>query len=576
MKAPAHARTAPADAALRDFFQDHLEASMRLRPLDATRLGDHRFDHLLDDLSAAAHTRWLAYTRGVLRELPRRVDEARLSAPARIDYAMVRDALERDLWVEQHIRPLELDPRVYTACATEGVYLLFVQSPLPPAANVANALARMAQAPRMLAAARENLRRPPRVVTETAIQQNLGAIGFFERELFELAGKGAPARALKAGAAPVLAALRRHQRFLERELLPRADGEWRLGPRTFARKFELELAAGVSPGAVLAEAEVEFQRVTAEMYVIARQLWCRLCPRRTLPPTDAEGRRATVRAVLEAIGRDHARPEDLVREARATVAGLKRFISARGLLRLPVPDRCQIVEMPEFRRGNSLADLTSAPPLDANRPSLYAIGPGPRDWPAARVRSLLEEYNRRMLRVLTIHEAYPGHYVQLDYANRQPSLVRRVCGSGVYCEGWAVYCEQMLLDEGYGGGDLALRLVALKFYLRAVANAILDQGLHGGNLDEAAALRFLCDEAFQSDGEARLKIVRAKQSSVQLSSYFVGRMAFARLRQEIQREQGDAFDLGRFHDVVLRQGSVPVKYLPELVRAGLRRTGGKG
>ncbi len=175
-----------------------------------------------------------------------------------------------------------------------------------------------------------------------------------------------------------------------------------------------------------------------------------------------------------------------------------------------------------------------------------------------------------MLQILTIHEAYPGHYVQLEYANRNPSLIRRVLGSGVYIEGWAVYTEQMMLDQGYGEGGLPLRLTQLKFYLRAVANAILDHRMHCTELSDEAALQFLTGEAFQSEGEARLKIIRAKQSSCQLSTYFVGRMAMYRLRQEIEREWQDRFDLGRYHEAVLDLGSVPVKYLPELVRERLK------
>jgi uncharacterized protein (DUF885 family) len=174
-----------------------------------------------------------------------------------------------------------------------------------------------------------------------------------------------------------------------------------------------------------------------------------------------------------------------------------------------------------------------------------------------------------MLQILTIHEAYPGHYVQLEYSNRCPSLIRRVLQSGVFIEGWAVYTEQMMLDQGYGNGELALRLNQLKFYLRAVANAILDHKMHCTEITDDQALTFLVNEAYQSEGEARLKIVRAKQSSTQLSTYFVGRMAHYRLRQEIQRELGDQFDLGRFHEAVLDHGSVPVKFLPDLVRKRL-------
>ncbi|HWN94677.1 MAG TPA: DUF885 domain-containing protein, partial [Methylomirabilota bacterium] len=246
------------------------------------------------------------------------------------------------------------------------------------------------------------------------------------------------------------------------------------------------------------------------------------------------------------------------------------FIREKNILRLPEPDRCQIIEMPEFQRGNSVAYLNGAPPLDPDAPSMYAISPPAKDWSAKQTQSLLEEYNRHMLQILTIHEAYPGHYVQLEYSARVPSLIRRVLGSGVYIEGWAVYTEQTLLDQGYGDGDLALRLNQLKFYLRAVANAILDHKLHCANMSDEEAIKLMTEGAFQSEEEARQKLIRAKQSSTQLSTYFVGRMAHVRLREKVQRELGDTFDLARYHEAVLTQGSVPVKYLPELVRTKLK------
>jgi uncharacterized protein (DUF885 family) len=302
---------------------------------------------------------------------------------------------------------------------------------------------------------------------------------------------------------------------------------------------------------------------------VARQLWSRYFPRLALPPDDAAGRRATIQQVLGQIGLDHGRPEDLVRDVTRTVSEIKRFIRERDILRLPDPDTCRIVEMPEFKRGNSTAYMNAAPPLDPKALGYYAVSPPPRDWDAQRVKSYLEEYNRNLLQILTIHEAFPGHYVQLEYANRVLSPIRRVLQSGVYIEGWAVYTEQMMLDQGYGGGDLPLRLTQLKFYLRAVGNAILDHQMHCTDLSDEAALKFLTEQAYQSEGEARLKIIRAKQSSVQLSTYFVGRMAHYRLRQAVERELGGQFDLGRFHEAVLAPGPVPVKYLPELVRARL-------
>jgi hypothetical protein len=560
-----------ADARLEAFFRDYLDAHFEQQPLEATRLGDHRFDHLLDDVSKESREQWEALARRTLRQLPRAVDKDELSRAGRIDFEILEHELRKTLWLMENTRPFEEDPRAYNAYISDGVYMLLTQSTLPPETNIANSIARMAQVPRVVEAAKANLRRPPGQHLETAILQNQGAIGFYETGLFELAGDTEQLDTLKSAAAEVVSVLKEYHEFLDGELRSRADGEWRLGRRKFSRKLELVLDAGYSANDVLRDAEAEFERVRRDLYVLARQLWSRYFAGEPLPPDDPEGRRETTAKVLEAIGREHGKPEELVRDARATVDRLTSFIRENDILRLPEPDRCEIIEMPEFRRGNALAYLDAAPPLEPATASYYAISPPPSDWDAERVRSFLEEYNRHMLQVLSIHEAYPGHYVQLEYANRVPSLIRRVLGSGVYIEGWAVYTEQMMLDQGYGDRDPALRMSQLKFYLRAVANAILDHRMHCARMSEEEALRFLVEDAFQSEGEARLKVVRSKQSSVQLSTYFVGRMAHYRLRQEIQRELEDEFRLGRYHEAVLEQGSVPVKYLPELVRARLNR-----
>jgi len=557
------------DPALESFFQQHLEEWFRLRPLDATRLGDHRFDDRLDDLSPSARQRAAEQTRQTLADLPRRVSRSDLSPDAQVDYDIFEHELEKSLWLTTHTRPFEEDPRVYNDSINDSVHLLLTQSTLPRETNVANVIARMRQIPRLIAQARSNLRNPPRVLVETAIRQNRGAIVFFESDLHSIAQPTSQAEALAAAVRPVVAALRDYQAFLEEDLLPRAAGDWRLGQERFRRKLELELDAGLTADQVLAEAEAEFARVERDLYVIARQLWSQCCPGAVLPPDDPDGRQSTVQAVLDAIARDHSTPESLVADVETTVRQVREFLAAHDLLRLPDPDRCRIIEMPEFQRGNSTAYMNSPPPLDPRAAGFFAVSPPPADWSADRIRSYFEEYNRRMLHILTIHEAYPGHYVQYEYANRHPSLIRKVLGSGVYVEGWAVYTEQMLLDQGYGQGDLALRLTQLKFYLRAVANAILDHRLHCSGWTDDQAFEFLTRRAFQSEGEARLKIIRAQQSSVQLSTYFVGRLGHYRLRQQIQREMGDRFRLGRYHEAVLAQGPIPMKFLPDRVRSHL-------
>jgi uncharacterized protein (DUF885 family) len=227
--------------------------------------------------------------------------------------------------------------------------------------------------------------------------------------------------------------------------------------------------------------------------------------------------------------------------------------------------------MPEFQRGNSTAYLNPAPPLDPKAVSFYAISPPPKDWSPEKSATLLEEYNNYMLKILTIHEAYPGHYVQLEYSNRHPSRIRRVLQSGVFIEGWAVYTEQMMLDQGFGDGDPALRLHQLKFYLRAVVNAIIDHRMHCENVSDDEVLKLLIEGAYQSEAEARLKVIRAKQSSCQLSTYFAGRTAHYRLRQSMQEALGPSFRLDQYHEAVMSQGSIPVRLLPDLVRQKLMK-----
>ncbi|RPF92024.1 MAG: DUF885 domain-containing protein, partial [Roseibacillus sp. TMED18] len=493
-----------------------------------------------------------------------------LSRSAQIDLEVFQHHLEEQIWLAEHIPAFEEDPRSYNHYLSGSVYSLLTQSSLPHEENVSNVIARIRQLPEVVAEARRTLTNPPLPVLETSINQNRGVIGFYEKGIYELAGDSPQCTELKKVADDLLVHLRAYQEFLETDLRARARSDWRLGKETFDRKLQFSVNGDITADEVLTRAENEFQRVTDEMYVNARQLWGRYHTGTPLPPDDATGRHETITRVLGAVGREHGEPANLLADARATVEKLKDFIAKNDIVRLPDPDRCELMEMPEFHRGNSLAYIQPAPPLDPENRTIYAISPPPADWDADRVESFLQEYNQHMLQILTIHEAYPGHYVQLAYHNRETSPVRRLLLSGIFIEGWAVYTEQMMLDQGYGGGDLSLRLTQLKFYLRAVANAILDHRMHCTRMSDDEALDFLMNQSFQSEGEAQLKIIRSKQSTVQLSTYFVGRMALYDLRREIQREQGAEFDLGRYHEAVLAHGSLPVKYLGELVRERLR------
>ncbi|MFL5242493.1 MAG: DUF885 domain-containing protein [Gemmataceae bacterium] len=560
------------DAQLARFFKNYLDDQFKLQPYTATRAGDHRFDHLLEDVSPKARALWKALDKKALESLPKEIAYEKLTRAGQIDFEILKHSLTRSLWLAENTHPFEEDPRIYNEYITGCTYELLTRSTLSQATNVKSCLARMAYIPRLVATAKESLRNPPRVFVETAIKQNRGAISYYENGIFLLAGETPQLSELKPAAKPVVEALKDYQKFLENDLLPKAKGDWRLGKEKYGQKLMLELDAGLTAEEVLREAETEFERVGRDLYVIARQMWSEAIPGEPLPPDDAEGRRETIIHVLDKIGQDHGKPEDLLRDTQDCVERIKAFIRDHGILRLPDPDNCKVIEMPEFQRGNTVAFLNPAPPLDAKAFSYYAVSPPPREWSPRQVKSFMEEYNRHMLQILSIHEAYPGHYVQLEYGNRSSSLVRKMLSTGVFEEGWAVYTEQMMLDQGYGKGDLSLRMQQLKFYLRAVANAILDYKMHCTPFSDEQAMDFLMKHVFQTEGEALGKVIRAKQSSCQLSTYFVGRTAFYRLRQQIEREQGANFNLGRYHEAVLDQGTPPVKYLPELVRAWLAKS----
>jgi uncharacterized protein (DUF885 family) len=561
------------DAKLAAFFKDYLEEFMKNNPYDASKLGDHRYDDRLDDLSPKARAANLERHKDALAKLPKAVAFDQLSPDAKIDYQILRDHLTRTIWLAENTDPFERDPRTYNEYIADSVFLILTQSTVEKSKAIRAAASRIEQIPKVVRAAKESLTNPPKVFTETAIKQNRGSIAFYESGIFEVTKETPNVSVLAGPCRTAVAALKEYQEFLEKDLRPRATGDWRLGKEKFAKKLDMELDAGPGLGAdeVLTIATAEADRVRGEMYVIAKQLWARLFPRKALPPDDPEGRRTCVRQVMAQLGKEHGDVDSMVDDAKDVAKEIKSFIRSRKILRLPDPDRCEIIEMPEFQRGNYTAYLNPAPPLDPKARSFYAVSPPPKDWDDRRVRTYLEEYNSAMMRILTIHEAYPGHYVQLEYSNRNPSLIRRVLYSGTFAEGWAVYTEQMMLDQGFGNGDLSLRLHQLKFYLRAVTNAILDHQMHCSNMSDEEALKLLVEGAFQTEGEALGKIVRAKQSSCQLSTYFVGRMAFYRLRQQVEREQGDAFDLARYHESVLAHGTLPVKFLPELVRERLKQ-----
>jgi uncharacterized protein (DUF885 family) len=342
------------------------------------------------------------------------------------------------------------------------------------------------------------------------------------------------------------AALADFRRHLEEVVLPASEGEGRLGSELFAAKMRHTLQSdSLTPDRVLAAAEREFAAVRAEMVRIARELWPTWRAGETMPDDDI----AVVRGVLDKVAEQHPAADDLLEFCREENARIEAFCRERDLIGL-ADEPMEIRWTPVFMRSFAGAMLDSPGPLDKGEKTFFSITPMPDDWTAEQRESYLREDNDRMLRLLTIHEAVPGHYLQGVYGNRCPSLARAIFRSGVFAEGWAVYVTQVMMDAGYAADDPALWLTHWKFYLRSATNAMIDVKIHtqGMTGDEAVAL--MVEGGFQEESEARAKFDRARLSSTQLSTYFVGSYEMWELEREVRRRAAAASGDPRGADAV--------------------------
>ena len=308
----------------------------------------------------------------------------------------------------------------------------------------------------------------------------------------------------------------------------------------------------------LAEKDLLLERMEG----LADQLWPRYFPGESAPSDTFE----KIGCVIGRLADDHVPPAQLLPEIERQIPELERWVRDHNLIELDPTKPLIVRETPPHKRGIAGASIDSPGPYDAGAPTYYNVTPLD-DLPAARAESWLREYNRWMLPVLNIHEAIPGHYVQLVYANRSPSLIKSIFGNGAMIEGWAVYSERMMLESGYGEHQAEAWLVYSKWNLRSVCNTILDYGVHVLGMTEAEAIDLLTRQAFQTEAEAADKWRRVTLSSVQLTSYFAGYAAILDLREQLKRDRAAAFDLKSFHEQFLSYGSAPVRVIRELMLA---------
>lgn len=593
---------------LETLAEEFLAGYFAASPVSATAYGEHAHDHRWPDLSEQgrrANELWRLAQVDRASTIPREA----LDADGRLELDVIQNQLELSRFAEEVEQTWRSDPLAYSYLISAGLDDLIRREFAPIDQRAQSVAARLEGLPALIDQAIANLS-DPRLVrrpqAEVAVSQLAGLRTLLETEIPERTATASPQlRERIAAASPAaLAAIERLRQHVE-ALVPKAEGAWRIGPEAFSRKLALTLQTELTADELLALAHAEHERVRTQMQTLARELFAAMYGDKALARHDASSnadKDELVRKVLAELAADHPKPEQLRDAAAANLERLGAFVRDQKLVPLDEAEVLEVIWTPPHAQGVAIAGLAAPAPLDAvtsGLPSFYLVQPLPDAWSPELRESFLREYNTFMLEILSIHEAIPGHFVQLYWGKREPSRVRKVFDNGPFVEGWAVYTERVMVEAGYSGAATgagagpsastkpkgvsaalwtvqrsdelrakAIRLHGLKFYLRTVTNAILDHEIHAGDMTREQAIELMVARSFQERGEAEGKWVRAQVSSTQLSTYFVGATAWFRLREQAEQRAaaaGVAFDLLEFHRAALAHGAPPVHRLPELM-----------
>ncbi len=539
-----------------DFFRHY--------PVHATEAGNHEHDGRWPDLTdagAAERLAWLGRARAGLEAADVR------SRDEEIDRRVLLGQIDELRFDEEELDELSWSPITYGYLLGGGLFGLLSREFAPVADRLESAAARMEGIPQVLEAARDNLtsnrgRAVSTFHTEKALKTIPGVADLCrgaEEMAADLDGPAVRAR-VSAAAGRAIAELDAFTEWLRDDLLPTATRDFRLGADLYRRKFQHRLKSTLSPEELEQRAAAAYDEVRAEMLRLARELWPAWLGDEPMP----EDPNVLTRRVLDAIATDHPKSDELLDYCRAEHGRIEAFIRERDLIGL-AEDPLQIIWTPPFLRALGGAMLIPPGPLDKGLDSFFAITPPPDDWTDEQVESMLRENNGRSLRILTIHEAVPGHYLQLAWSNRCDSLARAVFASGVFAEGWAVYVTQVMMDAGYGADDPSLMLAHWKYFLRACTNTLMDIRIHTGTMTEEEAMAMMVEGGFQEQSEATEKWARARLSSTQLCEYYLGSVEMTELEREARRRAGESFEWRPFLESVVSHGTPPMPVIRDIL-----------
>jgi uncharacterized protein (DUF885 family) len=577
--------SAEANAKFAKLSEEFIHETLVLSPSTASQAGYHQhvdpktgktiaLDGLLDDVSAAG----MSEQRRVYAQWRERFHTetplASLGVEDAADWQLIDDQIALSLLELDRIQDYKHNPTVYVELLGGALFQPLTNDFAPKDVRLGDILSRIAASPRFLDQARSELVDADPIFIKVAIEENDGNIDLIQNTIAAAIPAGSKLNARFDQVAPqAIAALKNFSRWLQDDLAKRkTDRTWRLGKELYAEKFRLVMETPVTPDQVLADAERELNKTRAEMLQVALPLHKQYFPdhddHASLSPQERENK--VIGEVLKRISEDHPKRDDLMQTVKDDLASIQQFIIDKNIVSLKSRDNLKVIPTPLFMRGSfAVAGFHSAPPLDPNAEAQYWVTPIDPKTPEDRAESKLREYNNWVLKWLTIHEALPGHYVQAEHANEiQPvtrRLVRSLYGNGAYGEGWAEYIAQVMMQQGFADNDPRYRISYLKVWLRSVGNTVLDIRMQTMRMTDDQAMSFMMNDAFQTRAEAEGKLQRAKLSSTQLTTYYVGTSEWWRLRRSFEATRGKDFKLAEFHDRALDQGALPVPWLGNIL-----------
>lgn len=540
-----------------------LEQMWRTYPTWASTVGYHAYDNVLVVPDEQSRQEEIAFCQNMLLAL-QEFQLKELSDGNQTDYYMLENQLRSTEWAVKELRGWEWDPTTYNVSGTFAEMLANDYAPLDK--RLKDFSERMSYLPEYYKAAKANIKNPTKEHTELAIEQIEGGLSVFTDELGTAVGKSGLSNderaAIKKRAAASITAIREFVDWLKK-LEHKTPRSFRLGKELYEKKFAYDLQSGFTAKQIYERALARKEELHGKMYEVTARLWSKYY--KTAMPTDTF---ESIRQMIARLSEDHVAPAEFQKAIEKQIPELVEFVKRKNLLYIDPSKPLVVRPEPAYMAGVAGASISAPGPYDKGGNTYYNVG-SLDGWDSARAESYLREYNKYILQILNIHEAIPGHYTQLVYANQSPSLIKSVLGNNAMIEGWAVYTELMMLENGYGARPLAptpdappeMWLMYYKWNLRSTCNTILDYSVHAGDMTKAQAMKLLVDEAFQQQAEADGKWRRVSVTQVQLCCYFTGFTEICALREEVKKKEGTKFSLKKFHERFLSYGSAPVKHI---------------